>query len=72
MKDSKVIAYASIHLKMDKNNNFTHDLELDVMVLVLKHWRQYSYGVLVEVFFDHKSFSMFLNRENSTFIREDG
>ena len=33
----------------------THDLELAAVVLVLKIWRHYLYGVMYEIFIDYKS-----------------
>ena len=38
MKDEKVVAYASRHLKPYEQNYPTHDLELAVVVLALKVW----------------------------------
>ncbi|XP_069146048.1 uncharacterized protein [Solanum lycopersicum] len=51
----KVIAYASIQLKVHEKNYPTHDLELDVVVFALKIWHHYLNGVHVDVFNDHKS-----------------
>ena len=39
MQVHRVIAYASRQLKKHKTNYPTHDLELAVMVFVLKIWR---------------------------------
>ena len=50
MQDGRVIAYASRQLKKHEQNYLTHDLELAVVVLALKIWRHYLYGVP-----DHKS-----------------
>ncbi|WMV09483.1 hypothetical protein MTR67_002868 [Solanum verrucosum] len=55
MQHGNVIAYASIQLKVYKNNYLTHDFELAAVVFSLKIWRHYLYGVHVDVFFDHKS-----------------
>jgi len=38
-----------------ENNYLTHDLELEVIVLTLKIWRHYLYGVHVDVFIDQKN-----------------
>lgn len=42
-------------MKPHEENYLTHDLELDVVVFVLKVWRHYLYGVHFEMFSDHKS-----------------
>ncbi|GJS82883.1 putative reverse transcriptase domain-containing protein [Tanacetum coccineum] len=44
MQREKVIAYASRQLKKHEENNTTHDLELGVVVFVLRLWRHYLYG----------------------------
>jgi len=55
IQDDKVVAYASRQLRIHERNYPTHDLELVVVVFVLKIWRQYMYGSIFEVFSDHKS-----------------
>jgi len=55
MQDNKVVAYASKQLRIHERNYPTHDLELAVVVFVLKIWRHYLYGSRFEVFSDHKS-----------------
>jgi len=55
MLDNKVVAYASRQLRIHEQNYTTHDLELAVVVFVLKIWRHYLYGSRFEVFSDHKS-----------------
>ena len=55
MQGCKVIAYASIQLKVHEKNYPTHDLKLVAVVFALKLWRHYLYGVHVDVFTDHKS-----------------
>lgn len=55
MQNRKVVAYASRQLKIHERNYRTHDLELVVIVFVLKMWRHYLYGSRFEVFSDHKS-----------------
>ena len=47
MHPSKVITYASIHLKVRDKNYATHDLKLVKVVFALKIWRRYVYGVHV-------------------------
>ena len=55
MKERIVIAYASRQLKVHERNYSTHDLELAAVVLALKQWRHYLYGVKCEVYTDHRS-----------------
>ena len=55
MQHGKVIAYASRQLKKHEQNYPTHDLELAAVVFALKICRHYLYGVLVDIFTDHKS-----------------
>lgn len=55
MQRDSVITYASRKLKVHHNNNLTHDLEFGVVVLALKIWWHYLYGVRVYVFTYHKS-----------------
>jgi len=55
MLDNKVVAYASRQLRIHERNYPTHDLELAVLVFVLKIWRHYLYGSRFEVFSDYKS-----------------
>ncbi|RVW64755.1 Retrovirus-related Pol polyprotein from transposon 17.6 [Vitis vinifera] len=55
MQQGKVIAYASRKLKSHEQNYPTYELELAVVVFVLKTWRHYLYGEKFEVYFDHKS-----------------
>ena len=54
MQRDKVIAYASRHHKVHEKIYLTHDLELAVVVFARKTWRQYLYGVHVDVFTYHK------------------
>ena len=51
----RVIAYAYWQLKDCKKNYPTHDLELVAVVLVLKMWRHYLYGVHCDVYTNHKN-----------------
>nr|GEY30098.1 putative reverse transcriptase domain-containing protein [Tanacetum cinerariifolium] len=55
MQRSKVIAYASRHLKIHEKNYTTHDLELRAVVFTLKIWRHYLYGRKSVIYTDHKS-----------------
>lgn len=49
------MAYALRQLRVHERNDPTHDLELEVMVFVLKIWRHYLFGSKFKVFNDHKS-----------------
>ena len=55
MQHGKVVAYASRKLKPYEQNYPTHDLELAVVVFVLKIWRHYLYGETCEIYTNHKS-----------------
>ncbi|GJX40564.1 putative reverse transcriptase domain-containing protein [Tanacetum coccineum] len=55
MQRGKVIAYASIQLKIHEKNYTTHDLELGAVVFALKTWRHYLYGTKSVIYTDHKS-----------------
>ena len=55
MQRGKVVAYASRQLKKHEQNYPIHDLELAAVVMALKMWRHYLYGVRFEVYTDHKS-----------------
>nr|GFB14376.1 hypothetical protein [Tanacetum cinerariifolium] len=46
MQREKVIAYASRQLKVHEENYTTHDLELRAVVLALRLWRHYLYGMI--------------------------
>nr|GEX28835.1 putative reverse transcriptase domain-containing protein [Tanacetum cinerariifolium] len=63
MKREKVIAYASRQLKIHEKNYTTHDLELGVVVFVLKMWRHYLYGTRCIVFTDHKSLQHIIDQK---------
>ena len=63
MQKYKVISYASRKLKMHEKNYLTHDLELAAVVFALMIWRQYLYGVHVDVFTDHKSLQYVLTKK---------
>lgn len=49
------MAYASTHLKVHARNYPTHDVELAIVVFVLKIWRHYLFDSRFEVLSDHKS-----------------
>ena len=55
MQNIQVVDYASRKLKVHKRNCSTHDLELAIVVFVLKIWRHYMFGSIFEMFSDHKS-----------------
>ncbi|WMV45551.1 hypothetical protein MTR67_038936 [Solanum verrucosum] len=55
MQQGKVRAYTSQKLKKDEQNYPIHDLELAVVVFVLKILRHYLYGVHVDLFTNQKS-----------------
>ena len=55
MQHGKVIAYASIQLKIHELKYMTHDLEFAAIVFVLKIWRHYLYGERCEIYTDYKS-----------------
>ncbi|GJT02268.1 putative reverse transcriptase domain-containing protein [Tanacetum coccineum] len=63
MQIKKVIAYASLQLKVYKKNYTTHDLELGAVVFALKMWRHYMYGTKCVVFTDHKSLQHILDQK---------
>lgn len=56
MQNGQVVVYASRHLKVHERNYPTDDIELAVVVFVLKIWRHYLFGSKFEVLNDHKSF----------------
>lgn len=55
MQNGQFMAYASRKHKTHEINYPTHDLELAVVVFMLKDWRHYLYGLRFEVLSDHKS-----------------
>ncbi|MCI21483.1 polynucleotidyl transferase ribonuclease H fold, partial [Trifolium medium] len=64
MQRGQVVAYASRQLKVHERNYPMHDLELAVVVFVLKIWRYYLYGSRFEVFSDHKSLNYHPGKAN--------
>ena len=64
MLGGKVIAYASIQIKIHENNYPIYVLELAAVVFALMLWRNYLYWGHVEVFTDNKSLQyVFKQRE---------
>jgi hypothetical protein len=55
MQDGRAIAYAPRHLKHYEEHYPTHDLELLVVIHVLKVWKHYLLGNLVHIYTYHKS-----------------
>ena len=55
IQEKNVIAYGSRQLKVHERNYPTHDLDLAAVVIALKQWRHYLYGVKCEVYTDHRS-----------------
>ena len=51
----QVVTYASRQLRVHERNYPTRDLELVVVVFVLKIWRHYLFGSRFEVYIHHKS-----------------
>ncbi|XP_070042715.1 uncharacterized protein [Nicotiana tomentosiformis] len=64
MQEGRVIAYASCQLKPHKKNYHVYDSELAAIVLVLKIWRHYLYGVSCEVYTNHRSLQHLLNQKD--------
>jgi hypothetical protein len=63
MQDRKVIAYGSRKLKRHEVNYPTQDLELALVVYVLKSWRHFLYGSKCELYTDHKSLKYFFTQK---------
>ena len=63
MQENKVVAYASRHLKPYERNYPPYDLELAVMVFVLKIWRHCLYGVPYKIYIDHQSWKYIFTLE---------
>ena len=64
MQNGKVVAYASLQLKMHEKNYPTHDLELAAVVFALKVWRHYLYGEWFDLFSDHKSLKYIFSQKD--------
>ena len=64
MQDGGVIAYASRNLKQHEEIYTTHDLELVVVMLALKLWRNYLVGQRFELKTNYKSLkNLFTQRD---------
>ena len=63
MQNGRIVAYASRQLKKHEQNYPTHDLEMDAVIIALKIWRHYLYGVICEIFTYHKSLKYIFSRE---------
>ncbi|GJY55434.1 putative reverse transcriptase domain-containing protein [Tanacetum coccineum] len=63
MQKEKVIAYASLQLKVHEKDYTIHDLELGAIVFALKMWRHYLYGTKCVMFTDHKSLQHILDQK---------
>ncbi|XP_019423020.1 PREDICTED: uncharacterized protein LOC109332491 [Lupinus angustifolius] len=70
MHKRKVVAFASPQLRPHEENYPTHDLELAVVVFVLKFWRHHLYGSKFEVFSDHKSSKYLFDKKELNMIRK--
>lgn len=55
MKNGRVVAHALRQPKVHGRNYSTHDLDLTIVVFVLKVWRHYLFCSRFEVFNNHKS-----------------
>ena len=64
MQNKQVFAYAYRQLKFHERTYPTHEVELAVVVFVLKIWRHYLFGSKIEVFNDHKSLKTCLIRRS--------
>nr|GEU76570.1 putative reverse transcriptase domain-containing protein [Tanacetum cinerariifolium] len=63
MQRGKVIAYASMQLKIHEKNYTTHDLELGAVVFTLKIWRHYLYWTKSIIYTDHKSLQQIFSQK---------
>ena len=54
MQHCKLVAYASTQHKVHERNYPSHDLILVAVVFALKIWRNYLYGVNVDMYTNHK------------------
>ena len=64
MQRDRVIAYASRQLKEHEKRYPTHDMELVVVMFVLKIWRHYLYGTKCKKFTDHKSLKYLFDQKD--------
>jgi hypothetical protein len=64
MQDGHVVAYTSWQLRKHEVNYPTHDLELAVVVHILKIWRHCLMGKICELYMDHKSLKYIFMQSN--------
>jgi hypothetical protein len=64
MQDGHVVAYASRQLRKHEVHYPTHDLELAVVMHVLKIWRHYLIGKRCELYTDHMSLKYIFTQLN--------
>ncbi|KAA3482975.1 Integrase, catalytic core [Gossypium australe] len=69
IQEGKAIAHSSRQLKAHEKNYPTHDLELVVIVFVLKIWRHYLFGEKCHIYTDHKSLK-YLMTQNELNLRQ--
>jgi hypothetical protein len=55
MQEDRVISYSSMQLRRHEEHYPTHDLELAVVVMVLRMWHHYLLGNVFHIYMDHKS-----------------
>jgi hypothetical protein len=55
MQEGRVISYSSRQLRRHEEHYPTHDLELAVVVMVVRTWHHYLLGNVVHIYTDHKS-----------------
>jgi len=63
MQEDKIVAYASQQLKPFEKNYPTHDLELADVVIAMKIWRHYLYGVLCKIYTGQQSLKYIFTQE---------
>ena len=71
MEQDKVAAYASWQFKDYETRYPTHDMELAVLLFILKTWRHYLYGVNYEIYTDHKTLKYMFTQKQLN-VRHDG
>jgi hypothetical protein len=64
MQDGPVVAYASWQLRKHEEHYLTPDLELAIVVHILKIWRYYLMEKRCELYTDHKSLKYIFTRPN--------
>lgn len=62
IQNEKFITYVSRKHNIHEKNYPTHDLEITMLVFVLRLWRYYLYGIHVDVFTVHKSLQYVFNQ----------